>query len=125
MIGEISALGYEGLYYLAVGPIPFGFIYFIYRKEWARRNIPSHKDNEKKNKVISRTWDNSLDWWTGFIVFIGAFLQGAIYVGVIESFKMSRLAGLNIGIASAIWSFLPFFVAFLEKILFGVGLKAF
>ena len=74
MIGEISALGYEGLYYLALGPIPFGFIYFIYRKEWARRNIPSQRDNEKVNKVISRTWDNSIDWWTGFIVFIGAVL---------------------------------------------------
>ena len=38
---------------------------------------------------------------------------------------MSRLAGLNIGIASAIWSFLPFFVAFLEWIVYGVRLKAF
>ena len=27
--------------------------------------------------------------------------------------------------ATAIWSFLPFFVAFLEKIFFGVGLKVF
>ena len=125
MIGEISALGYEGLYYLALGPIPFGFIYFIYRKEWARRNIPSQEQNEKVKKVISRTWNNSIDYWTFFVVLIGAFLQGAIYVGVIESFRMSRLAGLNIGIASAIWSFLPFFVAFLEKIFFGVGLKVF
>ena len=125
MIGEISALGYEGLYYLALGPIPFGFVYFIYRKEWARRNIPSQEHNKEVKKVISRKWDNSLDWHTFLIVLWGAFLQGAIYVGVIESFKMSRLAGLNIGIASAIWSFLPFFVAFLEKIFFGFGLKVF
>ena len=30
---------------------------------------------------------------------------------------------MNIGIASAIWSFTPFFVAFLERILYGVGIK--
>ena len=30
MAGEISALGFKGLYYLATGPVPFGLAYFIY-----------------------------------------------------------------------------------------------
>ena len=35
---------------------------------------------------------------------------------------MSRLAGLNIGIASTIWAVQPFFVAFCERVLFRVRL---
>ena len=74
-------------------------------------------------KVLHRTWDNRIDWWTLFICIIGGVGICAIFIGVILALKVSRMAGLNIGIASAIWSFIPFFVAFLEKILYGVGIK--
>ena len=31
--------------------------------------------------------------------------------------------GLNVGITTAIWSFIPFFVAIIERILYGIGIK--
>ena len=48
-----------------------------------------------------------------------------MFVGVIASFQKSKAAGLNIGIASAIWSFVPIFVALIERAFFGVKIQLF
>ena len=72
VIGKISQLGYEGLYYLATGQIPSGIIVFIYKKEWKRRNCFADKDDQRKEKVLMRTWDNRIDWWTFVVVLAGA-----------------------------------------------------
>ena len=71
VMGEMSQQGYEGLYYLATGEILPGVIVFIYKKEWKRRNCLADKDDQKKKKVLMRTWDNKFDWWTSFVIFIG------------------------------------------------------
>ena len=125
LVGEISTLGFEGLLYMAPGPIPSGIIYFTYRREWARRNMPASEDDPKVKKVLSRTWNNEIDYWSFFVCCFSAAGAGLCYIGVIISLKFSRLAGLNIGIASTIWSFLPFFVAFLELLIYGTRIKPF
>ena len=38
------------------------------------------------------------------------------------AFKISRQAGLNIGVTTAIWSITPFFVAFIERVFFKVSI---
>ena len=72
-------------------------------------------------KVLFRTRDsNKFDWHSLFIVFAGALFQFGIYSSIILSFKTAKRAGLNIGIAQAIWSMNPFFVSVLERIVYGV-----
>jgi hypothetical protein len=46
-------------------------------------------------------------------------LQVVIIWSVIFNFHIARLAGLNIGIAQAIWSINPFFQALFDKFLYG------
>ena len=71
LVGEISHLPHnEGYYYMAPGPIVFWLAYFIYRKEWARRNGV----NDRKVKVLTRAWDNRIDW-----VSILACAGGAVF----------------------------------------------
>ena len=123
LTGEISALGFPGVIYMGSGPIIFGVFYFTCMRDLSLKNNPADEKNVSVRKVIHKTWDNRIDWWTLFIVLVGGVGIGAILVGVILALQVSRLAGLNIGIASAIWSFTPFFVAFLERILYGVGIK--
>ena len=68
IVGEISHLPHnEGYYYMAPGPIILCIIYFVYRKEWSRRNGDSDKV-----KVLTRTWDNKFDWWTILVCTGGA-----------------------------------------------------
>ena len=108
---------------MGTGPLPFCIVYFIYRKEWQRRNCPENKEKCDARKVLSRTWENKIDWWT-FLVCIGsAAFQVVIFVSVILAFKFARLAGLNIGIITAIWSFIPFMVAAIERVVYGISIK--
>ena len=90
MIGEFSQLAYEGLYYIGTGPLLPNILYFIYRKEWARRNSFSDKDNASVKKVLTRTWDNRLDWWTIAILVVAAGFQVLFYLSVILAFKAAR-----------------------------------
>ena len=46
-----------------------------------------------------------------------------LFYSVILAAQASRLSGLNLGIMAAVWSFLPFFVAVAERILYGNGVK--
>lgn len=46
-----------------------------------------------------------------------------VYYSVILAAQAARLSGLNLGITTAIWSFMPFFVAISERILYGTGVK--
>ena len=123
VIGQISQLGNEGVYYLATGEVPYGFVFFIYRQEQNRRNSFADKDNKKVKKVLTRTWDNRLDWWTFLVILSSAIGQALVFMSVILAFNKSRQAGLNIGISSAIWSIKPFLVSLCEKLFFAVGLK--
>ena len=122
-IVEFSHLSFEGLLYMGAGPIPLTVVYFIVRKEWQKKNLPSNQNNENFTKVLMLTWDNRFDWKTFWVIIAGAVIQILIYVSVILGLKASRLSGLNIGIIEAFWSISPFFVAFTEWILNRVGLK--
>ena len=45
------------------------------------------------------------------------------YLSVILAFEKASLAGLNIGITTAIWSIVPFCVAVTERVFYNVGIK--
>ena len=57
LVGELTALEYEGLYYMSTGPPLWSGGYFIYKREWSKRNNPGDK-NRSVRKVLLRTWDN-------------------------------------------------------------------
>ena len=71
--------------------------------------------------MLLRTWDNQFDWWSLFIVFMGAAFQTGIYLSIVLTFKVAHQAGLNIGIAQAIWSINPFMISLLERVVYGVA----
>ena len=96
--------------------------YFVGRKEWSRRNSPSDISTNKK-KVLTRTWTNRFDCFAISVVVIAAFWQMLFYYSVVLATRASRLSGLNLGITTAIWSFMPFFVAVIDRIVFGIGVK--
>ena len=122
-VGEMTALGFNGLYYYSVGQAFFSTAYFIYRKEWTRRNNPLDINDPEKRKVLTRTWGNKFDF--GILAYgcFSAFIQMVFYYSVVLAARASRLSGLNLGITTAIWSFVPFFVAIIERIVYGVGVK--
>ena len=123
LTGEISGLGFAGLIYFGSGPVIFGVFYFTCRRDALGHNKEEDKNRAGVRKVLLKTWDNRFDWWTFLVICIGGVGVCAIMIGVVLSLKVSRMAGLNIGIASAIWSFIPFFVAFLERLLYGVKIR--
>ena len=74
-------------------------------------------------KVLLKTWTNDFDYWTLFICTMTAVGQTAIFFSIMVCFSKSHQAGLNIGIAQAVWAISPFFVALMERFGYGVGLK--
>ena len=121
--GEMTSLGFSSLYYFAVGMTIPSAIYLMHSKEWARRNNPQDQNHPRKKKVLTRTWNNKVDFKALGICCVAAFLQMTLFYSVILAAQASRLSGLNLGIMAAVWSFLPFFVAVSERILYGNGVK--
>ena len=68
-------------------------------------------------------WDGSLDWAMLGLFAVGAIFQLAIYVTIVFTFLYSKRAGLNIGIATSIWSLNPFMTAVLDRFVYGSEIK--
>ena len=98
LIGNLSALGMGSVNYFCLGSLLFSLCYFTYHKECGKLNSRDAKIS-KKNKVLTRTWDNRIDWWTIVFCLVSACMQFAIFASVILCFRVSHAAGLNIGIA--------------------------
>ena len=45
------------------------------------------------------------------------------YYSVVLATTASRRSGLNLGITTAIWGFIPFFIAIIDRIVYGTGVK--
>ena len=74
VVGEMTSLGFDGLYFFSTGSAIFCLVYFIYRKEWARRNDPLDEQTDKKIKVLTRTWNNKIDYHAVLICFMAGIL---------------------------------------------------
>ena len=72
LIAELSSLGIGATRYFGAGAFIFSVIFFSVRKECTLRNNPEDRDNPAVNKVLSRTWDNKVDYWAALVVLIGA-----------------------------------------------------
>jgi len=72
----------------------------------------------RPKKVMLRTWDNHFDWWSLFIIFIGAVFQFCIYTSIVMTFKVAIQAELNIGIAQCIWAITPFFISVIDRVFY-------
>ena len=101
-IGKLSAMGIRSAYYFNSGSLIFSILFFIYKREWARRNHgprPGLLDKDRR-KVLTRKWEtNEIDWWSMFFCIIGAAFQTCIYTVIAYSFKLANMADLNIGIS--------------------------
>ena len=78
---------------------------------------------EEATKVLLRTWNNKFDWYSVLIVMMGGAIQLALFLVINFCFTISHKANLNIGIAQAIWSVSPFFIALLEWLCYGMRLQ--
>ena len=96
--------------------------YFIKSKEWSLRNNPADIGTGKK-KVLTRTWTNRFDYFAVGVTILAAFWQMLFYYTTVLAYSASRRSGLNLGITSAIWSFIPFFVAIIDRIVYGTGVR--
>ena len=77
-------------------------------------------DAKKEKKVLLRTLDtNRFDWYSLFMVFLGTFCSASLIITITMSFKVAKMAGLNIGISQSIWSLSPFFVGLTDKYIYG------
>ena len=123
LIGVLTNLdGLEGSNYFCSGSLVFTILYFIYNNECSKRNSVA---NLRKRKVLLRTWDNQFDWKVLCFCIISAGGQICTYLSIILCYKYSHKAGLNIGIAQAIWALNPFMVALQEKVVYGVQIKSY
>ena len=75
-IGKVSKLGMRSVYYFNSGAVILFFGYFIWRKEWSRRNvgeIPEPGKEMHRKKVLTRKWGtNEIDWFVIFLVVCSA-----------------------------------------------------
>ena len=123
-IGGLSDLGVKGLIFFCPGSLIFSICYFLYTREWSKRNVAqrgildSAVSDSQNRKVLLLTWENKFDWWSLFIIFCGAGFQTAIYCCIALTYFMAHKATLNIGIAQAVWSINPFFVSICERVFF-------
>jgi hypothetical protein len=67
--------------------------------------------------MLYRPDNGKFDWKMFALLLLGAAHQAAIILTIILNFKLAHQAGLNIGIAQAIWSINPFFQALIDKFL--------
>ena len=67
-MGELADLGLKSLYYLGSGSLIPSLAYFIYSKEWSKRNTRGMLDShdKKKRKVLLCTWGNNKFDWKAF-----------------------------------------------------------
>ena len=72
LIGSLSLLGLSSIHYFNSGALLISIIYFVYKKEWAKRNPPCGQSNNA-TKVLTRTWDNRIDWCTILFCIVSAF----------------------------------------------------
>ena len=87
LIAELSSLGIAATRYFGAGAFIFSVIFFSVRKECTLRNNPADRDNPAIKKVLTRTWDNKVDYCAAFVVLIGAIFQFAIFSSIIFSFE--------------------------------------
>ena len=118
----MQSLGFNGLYFFSAGSAIVSSYYFLHRQEWSLRNNPLDEATDKR-KVLTRTWTNSFDCSTITFCVLSSALQALFYYSIVLATRASRLSGLNLGITTAIWSFVPFFVAIIDRIVYGVGVK--
>ena len=105
LVGNMTSLGFDGLYFFSTGSVILSSTYFIYQKEWAKLNNPLDINDIEKKKVMLRTWDNKFDCWALCVCMLTAVHQVLFYCSVVLAARASRLSGLNLGITTAIWSF--------------------
>ena len=71
LIGSLSELGIPACFYFCSGSLVFSAAYFVYQKEWSKRNNPEDQWVEEATKVLLRTWDNKFDWYSVLVVIVG------------------------------------------------------
>ena len=118
-------MGMSSIYYFCSGSLIFSIVYFLYQREWNKMNADNRGMLDNANgsrgpKVLLRKWDsNAFDWWSLFIILCGAAFQVGIYSAIVMTFKVAKMADLNIGISQAIWSVNPFLISILERVVYG------
>jgi len=121
LIADIATLGAQGIVYYNTGSLVFTTIYFAYTKGYCRKRTsvaflePDAGAVKPQNRLITN-WDGSVDWYNVILFFCGAACQCIIFMAIAYCFLFSRRAGLNIGIAQAIWALNPFFCAVIERV---------
>ena len=70
IVGEMTTLGFDGLYFFSTGSTLMSSLFFTYRKEWAKLNNPLDINDEEKKKVLLRTWGNKFDYCSLAVVFL-------------------------------------------------------
>ena len=116
-IDELADLGVDSIGYFCSGGLLLSTTYFIYKREWSRRNIPDQSKNT--DKVLLLTYDNKFDWLSFLIIILGGLAYIAIFLLVSFTFNLAHRANLNIGISQSIWQVEPFFISAMEAILYG------
>ena len=120
-------MGTRSLYYFNSGSLLVGLVYFTTRCEWRKRNLEQRgllDQAGRDKKVLLRTWDNRFDWCSLSICILGAIFQTCIYLSIVLCYRKAREAGLNIGIAQAIWAINPAMISVLERVVYGTKLVA-
>jgi hypothetical protein len=80
------------------------------------------KGSQDKRNLL-RDFDGNFDFTMLVAIIVCAFGQFAVFSTIMETFRLSRLAGLNAGISQACWASLSFFNALVDLIFFGQGLR--
>ena len=128
VIGTLAKLpGLQSVNYFCTGCIVFTIGYFIYHGECCKTNKAGAKDNKEESprKVLTRTWDNKIDWAVGLYCIFSAAIQTCTYLSIMLCFRYSHRAGLNIGISQSIWALYPFMVALQDKCFYGIQIKCY
>ena len=125
-ISQLSDLGIKMVFYLNTGSLLVCVSYFVH-KNCIKAKEPEDAilDNPNAKRKLFFTREGKFDCKMILYLLAAMAIQTLLLIVINETFKLSRKAGLNVGIAQSIWASSTFFAAIVDRVVFGRGIKVF
>lgn len=120
ILGYLSKYGSSAsMMYFNSGAFLLAIVYFVL-SEKKEKKLPLDK-----RRVLLKNSSGNFDFNLIKFYFVGALFNLFLMLAMSQTFVFCQRAGLNVGVAQAIWCFTPAIVSLLDYFIYGLTLKFF